>query len=827
MKKILLFFFVLPIFLFSIITENELQELEAMLNSLELTSDSLNFPKDWASSEFKIPIMIEILENPLRYPLFIDTVKNYLLKEEIISFYQYSFNLVFERELLEINSETLNDSIPDFLLSSSTSRLLKQIPIIRTSKDLLKYVEKIYMQANDYYIQTFASLTPTELDFLQNFLFSLGQGGEEDTEKYHDFFSSFGGMELEEAIDFFIVLIKKVHFASLIKAGHSFQNGMYVLSQTDLSHLKFEKRVEYSSHFGLMVVGTKHNDVYSKDYSFIYDPDGNDQYVGNISTHRGKPFCAIFDLAGDDLYQNNKLGQLFTAMFGHIMHFDQNGNDTYLGDDFSFSANMGSLLSIDLAGNDVYRAGSRSLGAATCGLAFLVNQGGNDYYSGTCYTQGFGGPLGLALLADMACAKEENNDVYVAGGIFKHPPLVPNDHLSLAQGCGMGLRPDIAGGIGILFDQSGNDKYLGEVYAQGVAYWYALGILIDLEGNDVYNAVYYPQGSGIHIAAGFLYDERGDDSYYSRFGPGQGAGHDYGVGFLVDKAGNDHYSVDGGNGLGISNSVGVFIDSEGNDRYERKLTNSYGHGGTARNSGSIGLFLDLGGHDEYVNEYMVQNGVWTSGYYGIGKDIESIVDEEHMVSQIEQDKYYVLDDTLKIEELFSLAAEWEVGNAVEQVRTAREKLLERVEEAVPYIHEKKLMTKSGLELRAIEYLVHNSELMKSSLSKGLNHDHPRAVNNTIYLIGQTRDQNFLDAFRALLNNNKYVNSILSVLGNFESDLCLDLLESYLSSDDVYRRTIVARSLKEINSERSIKLLLSLGDDENFLIESMINQINRK
>jgi hypothetical protein len=40
----------------------------------------------------------------------------------------------------------------------------------------------------------------------------------------------------------------------------------------------------------------------------------------------------------------------------------------------------------------------------------------------------------------------------------------------------------------------------------------------------------------------------------------------------VDSAGNDAYSIQGGNGLGLSNSVAIFVDKSGNDRYERKET---------------------------------------------------------------------------------------------------------------------------------------------------------------------------------------------------------------------------------------------------------------
>ncbi len=46
----------------------------------------------------------------------------------------------------------------------------------------------------------------------------------------------------------------------------------------------------------------------------------------------------------------------------------------------------------------------------------------------------------------------QGNDIYSAGGKYKHAPLVPDDFRSLGQGFGFGMRPDFAGGIGVLCD---------------------------------------------------------------------------------------------------------------------------------------------------------------------------------------------------------------------------------------------------------------------------------------------------------------------------------------------------------------------------------------
>ena len=271
--------------------------------------------------------------------------------------------------------------------------------------------------------------------------------------------------------------------------------------------------------------------------------------------------------------------------------------------------------------------------------------------------------------------------------------------------------------------------------------------------------------------------------------------------------------------------MGIFIDSSGNDRYERKLKTSYGHANTARQSGSIGIFLDMGGDDIYPNEHQENNSSWVSGIYGLGKDLEiseakteeSIEITESIEKMEESDNF----EGISIQELFAKASEWEVGDAVERVRIARLKILEREEEAIEFIIENKIMTKSGLELRAILDFVRNSDLMKARLPEALEHEHFRAVGNTIYIIGEIKDVSFLDIFESMLSENKYIGSILSALGNFERDKSIDLLELFMASDNVYHRVTTARSLKQINTERSIDLLLSMKDDECFLIQTMI------
>jgi len=812
----------------AVITTSEISTIETQLQQNNLSLNSLNFPKNWANPSLVIPKMLDILEHPMQYPIFVEELKQRISEKDYLSLYDFAVETVFP---------TPDSVATDINLDSFISEL--KIYPIKTQKDIMTYAEYIYTAADKYYQRAFASLTPQEQIYLELFIYDLSKDDETDEPKYAHLYPDVEFPEVDDTMEYLVELIQKIDFLSLNTSAKVFLSGMYMLAQRDLTQIKYTKSLTYSSKWGKMIVGTLKNEVYTEDYVFIYDPAGFDTYTSNMSTHRQKHFMTVIDLAGDDVYRNTNVAQLFNALYGHVFHFDLQGDDYYYGDDLAFSANIGSLISIDRSGNDTYITGAKTLGAATMGIAFTVNIGGNDFYSATRYAQGFGGPLGLGLLASLA-DDGTNSDVYFAGGKYFHAPLAPNDYQSMSQGFGFGVRPDIGGGIGILFDEAGNDFYNGGVYSQGVAYYYALGILLDLSGNDFYNAVYYPQGSGIHLAAGFLYDETGDDMYYSKNGPGQGAGHDYGVGFLVDRAGNDSYSVDGGNGMGISNSVGIFIDGAGNDRYERKRRESYGYGGTARESGSIGIFLDMAGDDNYPTDTQQNDHTWTAGVYGIGIDTvgtplatsASAENDDNRPASADDDDNIPeipdLDPDMPIKELFAIAAGWEVGTDqnIARIRKARDIMLTRETEATEYIFENKLKTKSGLEFRAVIDLAKRSDHFKAKLSDGLAHPHRRAVGNTISIIGILSLTEYLDTFADLLAEGKYIGSILSALGSFPDDeRSIDMLQEYIHSENVYTRVITAQSLKEIGTPRAINLILSLKDDPEFLIKSMIDIIN--
>ena len=53
----------------------------------------------------------------------------------------------------------------------------------------------------------------------------------------------------------------------------------------------------------------------------------------------------------------------------------------------------------------------------------------------------------------------------------------------------------MSGGIGVLRDREGSDRYTAGVFAQGTGYWGGMGLLLDGAGDDRYDARWYVQGA--------------------------------------------------------------------------------------------------------------------------------------------------------------------------------------------------------------------------------------------------------------------------------------------------------------------------------------------
>jgi hypothetical protein len=503
-----------------------------------------------------------------------------------------------------------------------------------------------------------------------------------------------------------------------------------------------------------------------------------------------------------------------SGLFGCGILVDLKGNDVYRGHHNSVGAGLfGTGIIIDNEGNDLYESGYFSEGAGFVGQGILYDGEGDDFFRGFDWTQGFGSIFGYGILINKG-----GNDIYAAGGRYIHHPLLPHDYRSFSQGFGMGFRPDAGGGIGFLYDTEGNDFYNAEVFTQGTSYWYSLGMLLDRGGNDYYNACQYAQGAGIHLSVGILLDEKGNDHYFSRFGPSQGEGHDLAVGLLIDKKGNDSYITSGGQGVGLTNSCGIFIDCEGNDLYASSEKLGEGSANTARGFGGFGAFIDIGGEDKYPKSRAGEDeSIWTDGDYGFGMDVES--------GEKPEKEEYTQKDTLgadsPVDKVFEIASLWEVAEDKTRVRNARERLEKIGMEAITYVIENKMETKSGLELRAIEELAKvYPDSVEPYLLKLIEDESRLKRGNTIWLLGKIKSDKSIDFLIDALGEKKnwrLRNTIVSALGEIGNREALNVIIPYLKDEKERVRITSARALGRIESREAITPLVESLKDPYFTV----------
>lgn len=305
----------------------------------------------------------------------------------------------------------------------------------------------------------------------------------------------------------------------------------------------------------------------------------------------------------------------------------------------------------DDGGDDRYAVESGGQGAGIVGIGVLVDGGGRDQYSAWAYAEGFGYVQGVGLLHDRA-----GDDVYdsrVTPVIYPSPQS-PMSNSSFTQGAGFGRRGDatadrtnMAGGLGVLRDREGSDRYTAGVFAQGTGYWSGMGLLLDGAGDDRYDARWYVQGAAAHFAYGALVDGGGSDVHNqdsARENMTAGAGHDFSLGILLSLGdGADTYHVPNlALGAGNANGAGIFAEEGGDDTYDAAAVLSLGNAALESltdpgrlSRPTVGIFLDRGGRDTYRQGTMTtvvptNDRAWTQRIHpeapserGFGVDVSS------------------------------------------------------------------------------------------------------------------------------------------------------------------------------------------------------------
>jgi hypothetical protein len=389
------------------------------------------------------------------------------------------------------------------------------------------------------------------------------------------------------------------------------------------------------------VIGGRRITRYSGRAAFILDLGGNDSYecaAATLDPQRG--FSMVVDLRGKDTYRSKVRESLACARLGVSLLVDLDGDDVYEGTRMVQGFGGGGVSVLwDERGDDRYVSQENAQGSAFFGIGLLVDREGNDEYASWLHAQGFGLTRGLG-----ACIDADGDDTYTATG---HYPCTYGQqgvwHAS-SQGHGTGLRryknmaaPFYGGGIGMLCDAAGNDRYDAGNFSQGCGYFFGYGILADRDGDDVIKGSRYSQGTGAHQAMGIVINDAGDDEYISSVAANQAGTWDVTAGMFLDFAGNDSYKADGLSQAGTAQTAfALLFDGGGKDTYQANGGSSQGSTGSYEyhDIQSFSFFIDVGGgKDIYNRPDRKDNTIFLEKWYGLFADFKARTVEKALAAR--------------------------------------------------------------------------------------------------------------------------------------------------------------------------------------------------
>jgi PDZ domain-containing protein len=362
---------------------------------------------------------------------------------------------------------------------------------------------------------------------------------------------------------------------------------------------------------GLVIIGGPGPNSYALDAAVIIDTGGDDTYTCRTgAADKDTPISVLIDFKGNDQYSSTNDISMGSGNLGTGILIDMEGDDLYTGMRFSQGSGLlGTGILIDYNGNDQYEGQECCQGVALWGCGILLDYTGNDSYSSALYSQGVGMTKGNGILWDGL-----GSDTYRALG--KHPSSYGTNGIfeGLSQGFGVGFRNYASGGIGMLIDSSGRNKFRAGNYSQGCGYYFGLGILKSSgKEDDIYIGSRYGQGASAHSAAGILIDKGGNDKYTGLKGALQAASWDLSVAALVDNSGDDVYDTAHlffSQPAAAHNGFSMLIDSSGIDEYnfpvnQESLTTK------PIESNNFSFLLDLSGSTDSYNNDRNKNNMTT------------------------------------------------------------------------------------------------------------------------------------------------------------------------------------------------------------------------
>lgn len=609
------------------------------LKCIKMTPEDLRLRDDYVDVD---SFRLELIDQLMRTPMVTKSFNSRFLSDWTDATAQerrFSLPSLFARHLKMRGKPlaSVRDRSVSLRLDAENNRFIKEYAkaVKKLPEPLKQSISYLFMgmtAADSKILQAFEELSADETAFVRANLPLILLEDVEDEFKTPEQLDKLGDYE-EELAKEMIPYLSKIKVNKIVEAGDELCTAAQICvplleefakEMPEIKQLVKERKdkendliLRLATSSGEIIIGGFGSSRYKGSPAIIIDLGGDDEYNLSAQPNIGAGSSVIIDLGGNDLYRAEGDFVYGSGFFGTGILVDLSGDDAYLTKNFSLGSGLfGVGLLVDEQGNDKYFGDTFSQGAGSFGMGFLVDMAGSDQYSGALFVQGFAFVAGLGAVIDSS-----GNDSYFAGGRYKDILRYEDHYISLSQGFAYGLRPMMSGGIGVLFDLSGNDVYTSDIFGQGSSYWFSLGTLMDAEGNDKYVSFQYAQGAGTHLCLGILEDGSGDDVYISH-GVSQGCGHDLALGMLWDKSGDDKYlSQSLSQGAGSANGFGILADEGGDDGYYVDIkANTQGYGNPRRDYGSVGMFLDFSGTDRYDGNGKDSTWWTTPSKWGIGVD---------------------------------------------------------------------------------------------------------------------------------------------------------------------------------------------------------------
>lgn len=384
-------------------------------------------------------------------------------------------------------------------------------------------------------------------------------------------------------------LLSKVDLPLIRKAGVELQKEVEdVLPKLRLAAASgWKSRATFTENGVTVEVSGVNDDLHQlKNANLCIDLGGRNRYTGRYGAGIG--YASVLVDFGNDIKSDFPDASAGAGILGVGIAIFEGARPDLNAKNIAFGAGLGGVGTIKV--DQPFRMESRSLGQGfgMAGAGIAIGSKGSDNLKIGYLGQGAGMFGGIGWMFNPS-----GNDRYRAGGLVPDG-LARNGFLGRSQGYS-GILP---GGIGLLTDNAGDDLYESGTESQASASGFGLASLYDLAGQDTYIAQRQAQAFSQSEGVALFFDLGGDDAYLVREGQCHAFAVDRSVALVLDRAGNDTVAAhDSQPATAQEGSVAIYLDAEGADTF----TGSVGNGIQVNGRFGIGLFADFGGNNQIGN----------------------------------------------------------------------------------------------------------------------------------------------------------------------------------------------------------------------------------